>query len=225
MEWRAGMSWAARVGALSWIACIQFFVAEQVVRLAWTFPYSFTTNYVSDLGASVCSASICSPWHRVMNASFALQGVLIAGGAILTWRQWPAVGRIGLGLLQVCGVGVIVVGLVPEDTDAGLHRFGAALHFLGGGLAMIAIGSTLRRSFGWISVGVGIAVVAAAAELGKGGGTPGQDIGMGALERIAAYGIAGWMVVLGVWSYFLNASSNSGPGSLGGPGGLPGSVR
>ena len=69
-----------RMGTILWTACLQFFLAEQVVRLGWTLPYSFARNYVSDLAATACSALVCSPWHTLMNCSFVLQGMLIMGG-------------------------------------------------------------------------------------------------------------------------------------------------
>ena len=72
-----------RMQAVLWCLCVQFFVAEQIARLGWTLPYSFARNYISDLGATVCTSLVCSPRHALMNASFVLQGLLIAGGR---WR-------------------------------------------------------------------------------------------------------------------------------------------
>ena len=104
---------------------------------------------------------------------------------------------------MVCGMGVVVVGLVPEDVNSGLHRIGAALHFLGGGLGMMAVGFSLRRWFGWISAAAGVAVIAATVALGGGGGGAwAEEVGTGALERVAAYGIAGWMVAIGTYLLF-----------------------
>jgi hypothetical membrane protein len=183
------------------MGCLQFFLAEQVVRSAWTLPYSFAGNYVSDLGATGCSALVCSPWHALMNGSFVLQGLLIMGGAILTFRRWNLLGQIGMGLLLLCGAGVAVVGFVPEDANHALHHLGAALHFLGGGMGMLVVGLSLRRRFGWISIAAGIAVTAATIALSQGGGIWERAIGVGALERIAAYGIAGWMAIFGAWLY------------------------
>jgi hypothetical membrane protein len=189
-----------RLGAILWMACLQFFVAEQVVSHAWTIPYSFSTNYVSDLGATACTALVCSPWHALMNASFVLQGLLIAGGALLTWTQWNLLGRLGLALLVVCGLGVVLVGFVPEDGNSALHRLAAAMHFLGGGLGLFTVGLSLRRSqFGFISLAVGIAVVVVTVALGEGDGAWLQTWGVGSVERVAAYGIAGWMVIAGAW--------------------------
>jgi hypothetical membrane protein len=190
------------MGAILWMVCLQFFVAEQFVRLEWTLPYSFARNYVSDLGAIECSALVCSPAHALLNGSFVLQGLLIMGGAVLTWRRWSGLGRLGMCLLMICGLGVVIVGFVPEDADSGLHRLGAALHFLGGGLGMMAVGLSLRRGFGWFSMAVGVAVIAATVALGEGGGAWAAAMGIGALERVAAYGIAGWMALAGVWVYW-----------------------
>jgi hypothetical membrane protein len=187
-----------RIPAIFWTACLQFFIAEQMVRMAWTLPYSFSTNYISDLGADGCSATVCSPWHTLMNASFVLQGVLIAGGATIAWRKWRPVQRVGLGLLGICGLGVIVVGFVPENANPPLHNIAAAAHFLGGGFGILAVGVTLPGWFRWVSVITGIVVVAAVMELGRGGGTLEHAIGIGALERVGAYGITCWMIALGV---------------------------
>lgn len=91
---------------------------------------------------------------------------------------------------------------------SGLHRLGAALHFLGGGLGIIALGLSVRRAFGWVSIAIGIAVVAATFALSQ-GGTGAQQIG--ATERVAAHGIAGWMFVIGVWLYSQTKSRPSSP--------------
>jgi len=176
------------------MACLQFFLAEQLVRREWTIPYSFARNYVSDLGATV------SPWHALMNGSFVLQGLLIAGGALLTWRRWSMLGRIGMCLLLISGLGVVMVGFVPEDGNGSLHRLGAAFHFLGAGLGMITAGLSARHgAFRWVSIAVGLAVLAATVLVGEGSGALIRDVGVGAVERVAAYGIAGWMVIAGVW--------------------------
>jgi hypothetical membrane protein len=186
------------MGAILWLACVQFFVFEQVVRWRWTQPYSFSTNFISDLGAAHCSVQVCSPWHALMNGSFVLQGLLTAGGALLTWKRWDLPGRIGMGLLLICGVGVVMVGFVPEDANGVVHRVGAALHFLGGGLGILAVGLSLRQGFGWCAVAVGGTVLSATVAVGLGSS---WNIGVGALERVAAYGIAGWMVAAGFWLY------------------------
>jgi len=46
---------AIRLGAIVWIAAIQFFIAQIVVQSAWTTPFSLTANYISDLGNTTCA--------------------------------------------------------------------------------------------------------------------------------------------------------------------------
>ena len=92
-----------------------------------------TGNWISDLGTAD------SPLHWVMNGSFVLQGVLISVGAILMRRLFPAkwTFQIALLLFLISGLGVLVVGLVPEDKVAEVHRLGALVHLGAGNVAMI----------------------------------------------------------------------------------------
>ena len=203
-----------RLGAALWMLCVQFFVAEQVVSRAWAVPYSFTRNYVSDLGAVGCGVhdglAVCSPLHGWMNASFVLQGLLIAGGALLLRRMF-ATGRgysVGLGLLVVAGAGVLVVGLAPEDVHSALHVSGAVAHFVCGGAGMVVLGVTMARDAqrstagGWFSVGLGVAVLAATALLGLPNTAAWSTLGwqVGVVERVPAYAIPLWLAAMGAVS-------------------------
>jgi hypothetical membrane protein len=203
----------ARTGAVLWMLCAQFFMAEQMVSRVWRDPsYSFVRNYVSDLGAARCGLHaglmVCSPLHAWMNASFVLQGLLIFSGALLVrrvfapWRGYS----IGLGLLATSGVGVFMVGLAPEDVHAALHVAGAVAHFVGGGIAMVMLGVMMSRDArrnpigAWLSVSVGVAVLSATALLALHGTAMWEALGwqVGIVERVAAYGIPGWVVAMGV---------------------------
>ena len=193
-----------RDGAWLWVWCFQFFVMEQVVRMGWRIPYSFRQNYVSDLGAAFCVPGLCSPWHAWMNASFMLEGVLIGLGAIRLWRQlgWSAVGKAGLMLLVVCGAGLVAVGFVPEDVDIPVHTRAAVAYFLGGGLGVLLLGVEMvrqrARQVGWVSVVVGLVVIAATVAVGQMSKAP-VHAEVGAVERVAVYGLTGWFVGVGVW--------------------------
>jgi hypothetical membrane protein len=186
-------------GRILWILCSQFFVCEQVARIGWNIPYSFRHNYISDLGATVCGPLVCSPWHALMNASFALQGLLIASGALVIWKHLRGAGRAGLGLLVASGVGVLVVGFVPENGDVQVHGAFAALHFLGGGLGILFLGLWMRGVAGWASAAVGLVIIAATVLLGQRTAPLLLHLGTGLVERVAAYGIAGWMVAAGIY--------------------------
>ncbi len=129
-----------RLGALAWIATLQFFVVEVYAGRAWP-GYNFAADRISDLG------TMRSSHHALVNASLLLQGALIAGGAYLLRDAFPP-GRLrtfGLWLVALNGFGVLIVGLVPEDTNRALHDVGAALLFFAGNFAILALGLALLR--------------------------------------------------------------------------------
>jgi hypothetical membrane protein len=180
------------VGFGLWSLCFQFFVGEQIARLGWPGPYSMTRDYISDLGAAR------SPLHWVMNSSFALQGLLIFFGTVLVRRFYPAkpVYWIALSLLAVAGVGVLVVGLAPEDENVRLHLMGAAANFLGGNLAMILLGLvSSKQGYGRITLVLGSAGLLATLALMFRSGF-GSEIGM--IERLAAYPLPLWLTWTGL---------------------------
>jgi hypothetical membrane protein len=185
------------LGAGWWALCFQFFVAEQIARMGWPGHYSMTGNWISDLGAAN------SPRHWVMNSSFVVQGVLISVGAILMRRLFPAKGsyRVALLLFLVSGVGVLVVGLVPVDSDAQVHRVAALVHLLAGNLAMVLIGLAMVagaarvRFRGVITLLAGLLGLTALVLLGLG------EKNVGAFERLAAYPLTLWLTWTG-WLMF-----------------------
>jgi hypothetical membrane protein len=185
------------LGAGWWALCFQFFVAEQIARLGWPGHYSMTGNWISDLGAAN------SPRHWVMNSSFVVQGVLISVGAILMRRLFPtkASYRIALLLFLVSGVGVLVVGLVPEDSDAQVHRVAALVHLLAGNLAMVLMGLAMVtgaarvRFRGVITLLAGLLGLTALVLLGLG------EKDVGTFERMAAYPLTLWLTWTG-WLMF-----------------------
>ncbi len=150
-----------RIGAVAWIATLQFFIVETYVGIHWP-GYSFITDRISDLGAGR------SPFHNLVNGSMLLQGLLIGGGAWLMRGAFRP-GRLrdlGIALIVINGLGVILVGLVPEDTNRVLHDIGAIALFLSGNIGLLALGPTLlhegsqRRALGAAAValgGIGIA--------------------------------------------------------------------
>jgi hypothetical membrane protein len=185
------------LGAGWWALCFQFFVAEQIARLGWLGQYSMTGNWISDLGAAN------SPRHWVMNGSFVVQGVLISVGAILMRRLFPAKVsyRVALLLFLVSGVGVLVVGLVPEDSDAQVHRVAALVHLLAGNLAMILMGLAMVagaarvRFRGVVTLLAGLLGLTALVLLGLG------EKNVGTFERLAAYPLTLWLTWTG-WLMF-----------------------
>ena len=198
-----------KAGAIVWICAVQFFVMQAVVQLAWTAPFSLTRNYISDLGNTACGQYpavsgrwVCSPWHAAMNASFALQGLIIALGALLLRRAFPAgISRAaGVLLLVLGGIGNVLVGLYPENVDILRHSVGAAGILILGNLALIPLGAALARDprrtgLARAAVGCGVAGLAAMALFLTGYFA---GLGVGGMERVAAYVLPAWLVAAGV---------------------------
>jgi len=210
---------AIRLASLIWILAVQFFIAQVVVQLAWTTPFSLKQNFISDLGNTTCapyppdsSSYVCSPWHACMNASFILLGLIILSGLALGRSAFPRgwFRATGLTLLALAGAGIIAVGLFPENENIGLHRLGAAGHFVLGNLAMAMLGIALTRAnergaelkqrrkrpllaiYSIVSGAVGLAATALFITdhyLG---------LGIGGMERVAAYPLPLWLIVAGL---------------------------
>ncbi len=189
-------------GALCWLLCLQYFAAEAAAASAWGGSYGYAHDFISDLGAVGCGAQICSPWHGLMNASFVLQGLLIVAGALAWIGAAPkgALARVGLALTGASGLGVIAVGLAPEDAAHAPHYLGAAENFLFCNAGSALLGLALwRQGARWIgAAGVaagltglfGVACIALGADLG---------LGAGGIERLTAYPFVPWIAMMGAW--------------------------
>jgi hypothetical membrane protein len=198
-----------RLGAIVWILAIQFFVMQLIVQSAWTTPFSLTENYISDLGNTTCApypvgsnSYVCSPWHAAMNISFISLGIIIPVGIALIWRAFPP-GRacmFGLALLALAGPGEMLVGLFPENVNITPHSIGAAAHFVSGNLGIvvlgIAIAATRRQNvLAIFSIIAGMLGLLATALFIRGSYL---GLGIGGMERIAAYPLPLWLIVVGV---------------------------
>jgi hypothetical membrane protein len=213
--WGSRTGLAIVVGGAAWIlATLQFFVAQLVTASVWNPAYSWTDNYISDLGNTACgeyavphgvATYVCSPLFPLMNASFVVAGILTLVGAILLRPIWPGRRLIAfaLGLWIVAGLGKVLVGLDPENTDVQLHLLGALnipIESLAILLTSIAI---LQTDLALALVGVVLALV------GLGGtvlSTAGQIVGpaayvgfgVGGMERLADYPGNVWTVLIGI---------------------------
>jgi hypothetical membrane protein len=206
-------------GGACWsVGVVQYAVAQLVAAAAWSRPYSLKNNYISDLGNTACGMFhvphgtpyyVCSPDHGLMNASFAVFGVLTIAGALLLRRIWPAghLARWALVLWILSGIGKIIVGLVPENTHIGLHLIGA-LNVPLGSVAILLLSLAIRRSSRALStIGIVVAVVGLAGSLLS---TAGQyagsslylGLGVGGAERLASYPGSLWMLLIGIIAMF-----------------------
>jgi hypothetical membrane protein len=200
----AVISRSAVGAALLCAGTLQFFAAHVVAQAAWSTPYSWAEDYISDLGAVGCGPAVCSPLHAVMNAAFVLQGVLLAAGTALTAGAWaPGAGRrVWQGLVLVSGASWIVVGLVPEDVNGTLHAAGALPGFLVSNAALLvaaASPSTRTRPLcRWAAAVLGVVGVAGLVLLGAAMGTAGGPVGVGTAERLVVFPLQVWAVVVGI---------------------------
>ena len=140
-----------------------------------------------------------------MNASFAVLGLTILFGGALVRTAFPrGLARlVGLIVLALAGVGIIAVGLYPENENIALHRLGAAGHFVLGNLGIALLGIALlqakgRQALAVYSIVSGVVGLVATAlfitdhYLG---------LGIGGMERVAAYPLPLWLSLVG-FSFF-----------------------
>ncbi|MCW2617929.1 MAG: conserved rane protein of unknown function [Modestobacter sp.] len=181
-----------RWGGLAWVLTLQFFVVEAIAASQYG-GYSYSANVVSDLGTADSSARL------LMNASFVLQGLLIAAGALLLGPGLSGTGgRLARALLVIAGLGVLLVGVFPSDGNATVHEIAAGAHFLGGGLGLIALAYGLRpRSE---ALGTALALLGLVGVIGTifFGSVVFLGLGEGGMERVAAYVLPLGLPVAGI---------------------------
>jgi hypothetical membrane protein len=181
-----------RLGGLAWVLTLQFFVAEAIAATRYG-GYSYSADVISDLGTADSAARV------LMNASFVVQGLLIAGGALLLGPGLAGTGgKLARVLLVVSGLGVLLVGLFPSDGNATVHELAAAAHLLGGGIGLVALAYGVRpRSEG---LGTALALLGLVGIIGTVffGSAVFLGLGEGGMERVAGYVVPVGLAVAGV---------------------------
>ena len=178
-----------------------------IAQLAWTTPYSLARNAISDLGATHCGESggqyICSPWHVLFNGSAILIGGFMILGALFVRSGFlpGKSSRGGLGLVTVAGLGAIVVGVLPEDVNLGLHFLGSVVFFVGTGAALLFLGVAMAEDPRWAgyrgcSILSGVVTLATFViyTLSYPVSFPGRE----AIERVVVAPTLLWLVVAGL---------------------------
>jgi hypothetical membrane protein len=196
------------MGAVAWILALQFFVVQGIVQAAWTTPFSLAHNMISDLARVTCGPLLrapgievaCSPWHALMNASIALNGVLIPLGVVLTRSWWPTNRwlRTGLTMIALTAPGHFLVALFPSDTAPLGHLIGAGSILVLGNPGMVIAGMALwleRRGQAVASLLLGLTGIVGTllflylVDVG---------IGLGGMERVAFYPLTLWCGYQGI---------------------------
>ncbi|MEU8707966.1 DUF998 domain-containing protein [Streptomyces sp. NPDC048565] len=199
-----------RIGYSAWIVgVVQFFVVQEVAESAWARPYSWARNNISDLGNAHCALQaepepryVCSPEHGLMNVSFIGLGVLVIVGAALTggalWRSSRAAATARL-LLAGAGVGFALAGLAPADVNENQHLLGALLIMAAGNIGLVLAGFALAEHIpGPLRWGTGLLGVAALTAFGLFLSHHYLGLGMGGMERVAAFPLLFWVLAVGI---------------------------
>lgn len=183
---------AAQLGAVAFLLRPTYIATEFITGAATSGGYSFVSDSISKLGEMGCSEAYCSPRHEVMNGSFMVYGVLMAGGALLLAKP---LGPWVTGLLVVSGVSSYATGLAPLDQDAVLHTIAATPLFIAQPFALLLLGHRLREDQPRLAkalLATGLLTAAAAV----GFILSGDQRAAGALERLALwpvlFGLAGF---------------------------------
>ncbi len=192
------------LGPLCYAVGVQYFLVQLVVALRWSPAYSISRNTISDLGNTACGAwhgrYVCSPLHDLMNWSFIVLGVTMMVGSVFIFRDF-AKGRAaatGLTAMAISGLGVVMVGLFPENSVPALHGLRAAIPFVLGNGALLVLAFALEmpmpmRVYAFLSGTVailGLAAYASGHYLG---------LGEGGMERVVAYPQTIFLVVIGCY--------------------------
>jgi hypothetical membrane protein len=208
---RSGMSrrvWLLVGAAVLIVNTVQWVVVEAVAAAAWTDPpYSYLSNYISDLGVPDCGTEfqgrdLCSPLHPLVNTAFIAQGVLFAAGVLVLARLVSGRTRTIVGVLALLhGVGFVLVGLFhgsPDGPSAGLviHVAAAAVGILCANTLAIMAGSVrgIARPAAYrvFSITVGVLGLLSEALTGLSARTAGL------FERGGVYSWLLWGLVTGV---------------------------
>lgn len=189
--WQKIGAWCFTLGGL------QYLLAEKLSALGWHDPsYSYSQNYISDLGIP-----LRSPLHHLMNAGFALEGVLFFIACWLLRSFFKGAGRylfLLAGLIHAAG-GVLIALYHSGGGGSGvtLHEVGAVMAIGGGNLCLLAVGWMMhaRRGFsayGWLSLLLGSLGLICMFSI-----TSGQ-FPIGIIERASVYPITFWQVSTGL---------------------------
>ncbi len=219
------------LGPVVFISSALYFYVQ--IFVAWVFnpshmAYNLVSNTISDLGNTACgpygTQYVCSPRHLYMNVAFIFLGIVMGGGSMLLYHEFEDRGGaeqnaafIGFLFMGVGGIGAVLVGVFPENTNATMHKIGAALAIGLGNLGIFVLGAVLSglpeamRRYMLVFSTISLTAMALFA-LHKYFG-----IGAGTMERIAAYPESIWLITFGlyVWRFRPRASRVSEASRLG----------
>ena len=194
------------LGPLIWMLSIHYFLVQWLTAASWSPGYSWRFNTISDLGSTACGSidgrMVCSPLHALMNGSFLVLGMIMAGGSLLIYQEFRK-GRatlLGFGLMGVAGIGSVLVGLFPENTVPVLHLIGAGLPFLLGNVSLLVLGVAVDRAPLPLRIYTCLSGFVPLIALGFFVSHHYGGIGIGGVERLVAYPQTVWLVAFGAYT-------------------------
>lgn len=197
-----------RWAPLLYVSSIQYFLFQFLVSLRWSPSYSLSTDTISDLGNAACGRFngryVCSPLHSLMNLSFVTLGLTMIVGSIFLQHALKATrgGTTAFASMAIGGLGVVLVGLFPENTVSALHGIGAALPFLIGNAGVVVAGCSLQMPL-TLRVYTLCTGAVALVSLGFYASTHYLGLGEGGIERVVAYPQTIWLIVFGAYLLFI----------------------
>ena len=197
------------------VSAVTYLIAEGLAASRFAPSYSYGRNLISELGVPDCGTPMhgsitCSPLSGLMNTSFVVDGALfvIATALLLGWMRGPRRYLFGvLGLVH--GVGLMLVGLFHAggaDVANGriaYHLLGAGLAIFGGNLAIAIapLGEDISSSWLVRRSGAALGIVGLAAGAIFSISVARQSVfwlDYALWERVSAYTIVGWELLLGL---------------------------
>lgn len=143
-----------KIGFISWISLIIYFIIEYFVIRATTTPYDYLVQPMSDLGVTTCGSEtyvlatyeICSPYHLLMNWTFTFTGIVIFVGALFLHQCWndSKLTRVATALLVTYGISYTTSGIVPADISFLWHTLLALPGMFVQIPALLIIGRSMR---------------------------------------------------------------------------------
>jgi hypothetical membrane protein len=194
----------ARLGPVLYVTGMQYFAAQLFAALRWPRPYNISRNTISDLGNTACGTwngrYVCSPLHDLMNGSFIVLGITMLLGSVLIFRRHGK-GRMataGFTAMGLSGLGVVMVGIFPENSIPALHGLGSVLPFTLGNAALIAMAISLALPL-LLRLCVFLSGVAALLALAAYASSHDLGLGEGGIERVVAYPQTICLAVIGCY--------------------------
>jgi hypothetical membrane protein len=194
------------LSGLLYVSSVQYFIVQLITANRWSKPYNISRNTISDLGNTKCGQYggryVCSPLHATMEASFICLGITMIIGSMmllrLTTDKWL---RLGFSFLCISGVGVILVGLFPENTISALHSLGAGFCFTIGNFGFLIAGKRLSLPRP-LKAYTYVAAIASLCAFGLLVSDHYVGLGEGGMERIVAYPQTIWLIFVGIYLIF-----------------------